>query len=104
MENNVFFLIANLIILGVTAWFSYRRTKFENIVDDSTAATNYRKLVIDLQTDVREARQENKEIKDMLANSHLDIGMRIQVGEKPEIISWNWKTVVEPITQKPPSN
>jgi len=81
--DSIYFTIANLVILGFTAWFSFRRTKSQNILDDSTASVNYRKLVIDLQAEV-------KDLRTLLDRSHLEVSMSIKMGEQPTVTSWRW--------------
>jgi len=84
METNIIFTVAQIIILAATAWFSLRRVNFQNSVDDSTAAKNYRELVVTLQAEV-------KELKEWKDNSHLEIEMSIEMGNAPIIKHWEWK-------------
>lgn len=72
--------LVNTIALGFVA---FRRSRFQNTVDDSAASINYRKLVIDLQAEV-------EGLKTLLDRSHLDVSMSIRMGEQPVITSWHW--------------
>lgn len=103
MENNnitIVLTVCNLIILAVTAWASFRRSAFQNTVDDSSAALNYRKIVVDLQTEVKDAKTEVKEAKKevddlrrIMEQSHLEVQMVIEVGGAPVIKHWKWREV-----------
>jgi predicted negative regulator of RcsB-dependent stress response len=95
VDNTVIFTIINLVILGLSAWSSFRRNKAQNVVDDSQAAINYRNIVVALQAEVKEARAETKEVKDMLDNAHLEIKLEIQIGDAPVIKSWEWKKRID---------
>jgi len=81
--DNIYFTAINLVILGLTAYVAFRRSKFQNVVDDSTASSNYRKLVIDLQAEV-------KDLRNLLDRSHLEVSMSIKMGEQPTVTSWRW--------------
>jgi len=83
METNYFFLLAQVIMLVVGGYFTFRRVKSQNILDDSTASVNYRKLVIDLQAEV-------KDLQQLLDRSHLEVSMSIKMGEQPTVTSWRW--------------
>lgn len=90
MEINILVTLLNLVILLTTTWIANKRTKFQNVVDDSTAATNYHNLVINLQAEVKEARAEAKEVKDMLENLHLNLTLSLEMGKEPIIKAWSW--------------
>jgi D-alanyl-lipoteichoic acid acyltransferase DltB (MBOAT superfamily) len=72
--------LINTVALG---WVVFRRSNFQNSVDDSTASLNYRKLVIDLQAKVTE-------MEDLLGRSHLEVSMSIKMGEQPTVTAWHW--------------
>lgn len=91
MESNVFFLLANLAILAATLWSTFRRNKFQNIVDDSTAAQNYRKMVIELQ---EESGKKDKKIEELEARikdleniviGQVKIELTAQISHNPKI-------------------
>jgi NhaP-type Na+/H+ and K+/H+ antiporter len=83
METTIIFTVLNISILIIGTWLSFRRTKFQNVLDDSTASVNYRKLVVELQAEV-------KELTNKLDASHLEVSMSIEYGKKPDIIDWKW--------------
>jgi len=74
------FTLVNSIALGFVV---FRRSHFQNAVDDSTASINYRKLVIDLQMEVASMKQ-------LLDRSNLEVSMSIKMGEQPTVTSWRW--------------
>jgi hypothetical protein len=85
--------ILQLSIVAYTALLSSRRIRPQNLVDDSTASSNYRKLVIDLQAEVREASAKIKELQDVMENSHLEIQLVLEVGGEPRIKTWHWEKI-----------
>jgi hypothetical protein len=72
--------VVNTIAIGFIA---FKRSGFQNLVDDSTAANNYQKLVIELQAKV-------DHMQALLDHSHLDVSMSIHMGEQPVITAWRW--------------
>ncbi len=72
--------VINTVAIGYVA---FRRSSFQNRVDDSTASSNYQKLVIELQAKV-------DHMQTLLDRSHLDISMSIRMGEQPVVTSWHW--------------
>ncbi len=72
--------VVNTIAIGYVA---FRRSKFQNLLDDSTAAVNYQKAVTELQSKVDHMQM-------LLDHSHLDISMSIHMGEQPVITAWHW--------------
>lgn len=81
------------IIAIIGALPQLKRTRAQNSVDDANAATIYRKIVVDMQLKM-------DELEARLDHAHLDIGLSIQMGEKPEITSWKWGTLVEELPNK----
>jgi len=98
MENSAIWTIVNLVILIFSTWVAFRRVKSQNMVDDSAVALNYRTLVINLQAEVKESKDEIKTLKQMMENAHLEISLSVRVGEKPEITGYRWKTKIEEVT------
>jgi len=95
-EVTIFLTIIQVFILALTAWFSLRRSRFQNVVDDSVAALNYRKMVIELQTEIQETRAQVDVMKEIMESSHLEIELIIEVGGEPIIKKWNWRKIEEP--------
>jgi hypothetical protein len=79
----VIFGIITLINTIALARITFRRSSFQNAVDDSTATLNYRKLVVDLQAKVTE-------MEELLDRSHLEVSMSIKMGEQPTVTAWHW--------------
>jgi hypothetical protein len=94
MENNttVFFGFLTLVNILFTTWLAFRRTKSQNILDDSSASINYRKMVLELQAEV-------KELRELIDCAHLYIELGIQVDNAPVIKKWEWKPIEN---KKPP--
>ncbi len=94
----VFVLVGGWLVTTVIAIIGalpqFKRFRSQNALDDSSAASTYRKMVLDLQIEIDELRAR-------LDHAHLEVNMKVQMGEKPEIVSWNWRArVEEPVTQK----
>jgi hypothetical protein len=88
METNttLFFGVLTLVNILFTTWLAFRRTKSQNILDDSSASINYRKMVIELQAEV-------KELRELIDHAHLYIELGIQVDNAPVIKKWEWKPI-----------
>ena len=94
----VFALVGGWVITTIIAIIGalpqLKRFRSQNALDDSNAATTYRKMALELQGQVDELRAR-------LDHAHLEVNMKVQIGERPEIVSWNWKArVPEPVTQE----
>lgn len=94
MDSVTLFTALNLVMLIISTWLAFKRGSFQNTVDDSQAALNYKKLVIELQAEV-------KEMKDMLDNAHLEVKLEVQIGEAPIVKEWKWKKRIEEIEGAP---
>jgi hypothetical protein len=64
-------------------------------VDDSQASKNFREIIISLQTEVKEVKEENIHIKELLTRSHCNILLSIEIGKKPEVFDYQWATISE---------
>ena len=92
MENIVFLLI-QAVMLIVGGYFTFRRVKSQNVLDDSTAATNYYKLVLQLQKKV-------SSLEELLGKSHLEMTVEIEMGKSPIITSYKWLRRAEEIPEE----
>ena len=81
--SNLIFLLAQTVMLIIGGYFAFRRMKSQGVVEDSTAANNYYKLVLQLQKKVAG-------LEDLLGRSHLEMTVEIEMGKSPIITSYKW--------------
>ncbi len=90
MENsiytNVFLGLIQVLSIITMVYLGKHRQPFQNTLDDSVASANFKKMVIEMQAEI-------KELNSRLDNNHLDVSMSIEPGKKPEIIDWKWKEI-----------
>ena len=90
--NGVFGLLVVVLSVGGSWWVANRRAPAQNAVDDSTAANTFRRMVLEQQVQI-------DELKSRLERAHLEVSLRVQVGEKPEILNWKWEAKLEETPQ-----
>lgn len=94
MEDKLI-LLAQVILLVITGILSYRRAPFQNSTDAANAVQKFQETTVSVQAELREVKKEYKEMKDLLANAHLEVTLGIQIGERPEVLGYKW-TAKEP--------
>lgn len=73
----------SVLAIFATAWQALKRTPAQNTLDDSSAALNFQKVVIKLTGEV-------ESLKAIVNNSELEMTLKIKLGEKPDIVKWQW--------------
>jgi hypothetical protein len=99
MEPSVLFTVANLIILLIGVYISYRRSTSQGKLEGSEEEMNYRTLYVGLKADIKTAKEEakqandeTKELKEMMKKNRLLIALAIEMGGTITLESYEWFT------------
>ena len=89
------FLLAQLILLGIATWVTTRRAPFQNSGDAAGAIEKFQNVTVSLQATVQKSEERIEYLESLLKNSHCNVTMAFEIGQRPEVLDYEWTTIKE---------